>query len=126
VATFIVHGHAGVSSFRSQAVNNPVIKALAKKVTVLEDPNLTAMMLDRRPSRVRLTLSDGKALEAETVTNKGDGEDPCNSEELKDKYFELVEPIWGHELAGNIYTDVMALEELKNINQLAEKLSKKG
>ena len=70
----------------------------------MEDPNLTAMMLDRRPSRFRLTLSDGKALETETVTNKVDGEDLCNPEELKDKYFELVKPIWGHELAENIYT----------------------
>jgi len=126
VATFIVHGHAGVSSFTSQAVNNPVIRALAQKVIVVENSNFTAMMPDRRPARVRLTLSDGKALEAETFTNKGDAEDPYNPVELKEKYFELVEPIWGHELAGNIYTDVMALEELKNINQLTEKMSKKG
>lgn len=104
MATFIVHGHTGVSSFRSQVDYNPVIKALAKKVTVLEDPNLTAMTLDWRPSWIRLTLSDGKALEAEPFTNKGDGEDPCNPDELKDKYFELVKPIWGHELAENIYT----------------------
>lgn len=126
VATFIVHGHAGVSSFTSQAVNNLVIRALAQKVIVVENSNFTAMMPDRRPARVRLTLSDGKALEAETFTNKGDAEDPYNPVELKEKYFELVEPIWGHELAGNIYTDVMALEELKNINQLTEKMSKKG
>ena len=123
VATFIVHGHAGVSSFTSQAVNNPVIKALAQKVTVLEDPNLTAMMPDRRPSRVRLTLSDGKALEAETFINKGDAEDPYSPEELREKYFELVEPVWGHIAAEKIYNDVMTIEALEDINKLTSRMS---
>lgn len=125
VATFIFHGHAGVDCFKPEALNNPVIRALAQKVSVVEDSNLTAMMPDRRPARVRLVLTDGKVLEAEAFVNKGDAEDPYNSEEKREKYFELVGPIWGHELAGDIYTDVMALEKIKNINLLTEKLSKK-
>jgi len=125
VATFIFHGHAGVSSFRPEAVANPTIKALAQRVTVQEDPSFTAMMPERRPSRVRLTLSDGKKLGAEIFTNKGDFDDPYDYEELREKYYELTDPVWGHELAGNIYTDVMALEELNDINKLTEKMIKR-
>lgn len=125
VATFIVHGHAGINCFKPESLNNPVIRALAQKVSVIEDLNLTAMMPDRRPARVRLVLTDGKVLEAEAFVNKGDAEDPYSSEEKKGKYYELVGPIWGHELAEKLYNDVMSIEELNNINLLTEKLSKK-
>ena len=83
---------------------------------------MSAVMSDRRTSWVRLVLSNGEALEAEPFTNRCDAEDPCNPKELKEKYFKLVEPISGHELAGNIYT-LWSLGAPKNINQLAEKLS---
>lgn len=123
VATFIVHGDAGVKSFTSRAVDRPLIKALAQKVTVLEDSSLTAMMPARRPSRVRLALTDGTLLEAETLINKGDAEDPYSREELREKYHELAGPIWGHELAEKIYTDVTNLEEVDNVNQMTARMS---
>ena len=86
VATFIFHGHAGVSSFRPEAVDNPIIKALAQKVTVAEDPSFTAMLPDRRPSRVQVTLQDGKSLDAEVFGSKGEFDDPYEPEELQEKY----------------------------------------
>ena len=122
VAAFIVHGHAGVECFKPEVINNPVIRALAQKVTVVEDSNLTAMMPERRPAQVRVVLSDGEVLEAEAFVNKGDAEDPYSSEEKTEKYYELVGPIWGHELAEKIYTDVMALEELEDINRVTSKM----
>ncbi len=124
VATFIVHGNAGVRCFTPQTVDSPRIKALARKVTVTEDADLTAMMPRRRPSRVRLVLRDGTLLEAQTLTNKGDAEDPYTREELKAKYHELAEPIWGYEVAEKIYADVTNLEEMNDINQMTARMSR--
>ena len=126
VATFIFHGHAGISSFRREAVANPRIRALAQKVTVEEAPSFTAMMPDRRPSRIRVTMSDGKELDAETYSNKGDPDDPYSSEELQEKYYELTDPVWGHEVATEIYSNVMALEEKGNINQITAMIAPHG
>jgi len=123
IASFIVNGHAGVSSFTSKAVRNPLIRALAQKITVSEDPSLTDMMPERRPSRVRLTMKDGKVFEAETFINKGDTEDPYSHEELKEKYFELVEPVWGHEMGEKIYNDILTLEALQDTNELTGRMS---
>jgi len=123
VATFIVHGDAGVKSFTPRAVDDPLVKALAQKVTVLEDSSLTAMMPARRPSRVRLVLTDGTLLEAEALVNKGDAEDPYSPEELREKYHQLTGPIWGHELAEKIYTDVANLEEVDNVNHMTARMS---
>jgi 2-methylcitrate dehydratase PrpD len=118
VATFIVHGHARVPSFALQAVNDPVIKALAQKVTVTEDITFTAMMPEHRPSSVRITLSDGTILEGKVLSNKGDFDDPYSPAELREKYFEVTDSIWKHEIAEGLYCQVMALENVEEINQM--------
>ncbi len=118
VATRIISGHAGVSSFTPRAVNDEGIKALAQKVTVIEDPDFTAMMPDRRPSRVSLTLNNGESYQAEAFINKGDAEDPYSTEEIRAKYFELLDPIYGHERAGELHNRTMALEECDDFNSI--------
>jgi len=118
VATTIVHGSTGIDSFSPEAVRNPVSRDLARRVNVAEDPELTAMMPDYRPSRVKVIFKDGSALEAHTRINKGDVEDPYGAEELRVKFFELARQVWKPEIAEGIYTDALRLEELDNVNQL--------
>jgi 2-methylcitrate dehydratase PrpD len=123
VAARIITGQAGVSSFTPQAVNNEDIRELARKVVVSEDPKLTAMMPDRRPSRVKLTLANGESYQAEAFINKGDAEDPYSTEEIREKYFSLLEPIYGHELAEKLHTQLMRFEAVENINTVTNLLS---
>jgi 2-methylcitrate dehydratase PrpD len=118
VATAIVHGSTGTMSFRPDVVNQPAVKELAYRVFVSEDPALTAMMPARRPSRVRVTMKNGERLEAEVYMNKGDFEDPYGKADLERKYYSLADPVWGHEKAGEILSQVMALEKVKDINQV--------
>jgi 2-methylcitrate dehydratase PrpD len=118
VATFIVHGSTGVESFTPGAIQDPAARALTQRVTVSEDPKLTAMMPQHRPSTVKVTLTDGSVLEAQALTNKGDTEDPYSSEELRAKYFELAERVWKREIAEAVYADVMKFEQLDNVNQM--------
>jgi 2-methylcitrate dehydratase PrpD len=122
VATFIVHGSTGVESFTPGAIQDPAARALTQRVTVSEDPELTAMMPQHRPSRVKVTLTDGTVLEAQALTNKGDTEDPYSSEELRAKYFELSERVWKRGVAEAVYADAMKLEQLDNVNQLTARM----
>jgi 2-methylcitrate dehydratase PrpD len=118
VATTLVHGHTGVASFAPGAVAGPEVQALAKKVRVVEDPALTAMMPARRPARVRLRLTDGTVLAAEAFVNKGDAEDPYTAEDLACKYFNLAAPVWGDAAAKSVYQAVQELETLNDVNRL--------
>jgi 2-methylcitrate dehydratase PrpD len=122
VATRIVHGHAGVDCFRPAAVADVAIQALAKKVTVVEDPKLTAMMPEKRPSRVTIALANGKLLKAEAFINKGDTEDPYTVEEMQEKYFELLDPLWGRAKAEELYGRVMDLEKVADFNELTARI----
>ena len=118
LATRIINGHAGVSSFTPSAVHDEAIKTLARKVTVAEDQNLTAMMPDQRPSRVSLTLLNGESYTAEAFINKGDAEDPYSTEEIREKYFELLDGVYGHEKATELYRRTMVLEECDDFNSV--------
>jgi 2-methylcitrate dehydratase PrpD len=124
VATAIVHGSTGVESFRPQVIDDPAVKDLALRVFVTEDPKLTAMMPKFRPSRVKVQLKDGSALEAEALTNKGDTEDPYSREELQAKYFDLARLIWKREVAEAIHADAMQLETLADVRVMTGKLRK--
>jgi len=126
VATYIVTGSTGVESFMQPAIQNPVARELAQRVTVSEDPKLTAMMPDHRPSKVKVTLTNGTVFEAQTLTNKGDSEDPYSPEELREKYYELAERVWKRDIAEAIYADAMNLEKLYNVNQLTARIRQIG
>jgi 2-methylcitrate dehydratase PrpD len=123
VATTIVHGHTGVSCFTPQAVQNQTARELAKKVRVVEDPKLTAMMPGQRPSRVALTLKDGTELKAEAFVNKGDFEDPYSPDELLEKYYELATPVWGEDTARKVYTAVADMDKMPDVNELTRFLA---
>ena len=123
VATTIVHGHTGVSCFTPQAVQNQTARELAKKVRVVEDPKLTAMMPAQRPSRVALTLKDGTELKAEAFVNKGDFEDPYSPDELLEKYYELATPVWGEDTARKVYTAVAGMDKMPDVNELTRFLA---
>jgi 2-methylcitrate dehydratase PrpD len=123
VATTIVHGHTGVSCFTPDAVHNKDARELAKKVRVVEDPALTAMMPDQRPARVALVLSDGTELKAEAFVNKGDFEDPYSAEDLLEKYFELATPVWGKNISQQVHSAVSGLDEILDVRQVTNLLA---
>jgi 2-methylcitrate dehydratase PrpD len=118
VATLIVHGRTDVTSFAPEAVRSDAVQALAKRVEVKEDPKLTAMMPARRPSRVRVILKSGEKLEAEVTMNRGDFEDPYGPADLEKKFFSLADPVWGRAKAEQIRSQLMAVEEVEDINQV--------
>jgi 2-methylcitrate dehydratase PrpD len=118
VATTIVNGHSGVSCFRPKAIANEKIQRLAKRVNVVEDPELTAMMPDRRPSKISVKLKDGSEFSAGAFINKGDFEDPYSKKELAEKFHELADPVWNRKTAGELFLAFGSLENLPDINQL--------
>ena len=99
-------------------VNESDVRELAKKVRVIEDPALTAMMPARRPARIRLTLTDGRVFKAQALVNKGDFEDPDSQDDLKRKYLDLSSPVWGDKAARTIYEVIGELETLRDMNHL--------
>jgi 2-methylcitrate dehydratase PrpD len=109
VAAMLVRGVADVPAFREPSLSDAVILDLASRIAVEEDPQMTARLPGLRPARVALHLADGRTLSAEALTNRGDTEDPYTEAEVRAKFRELTEPVYGPARAQAIEDAVLAL-----------------
>ncbi len=123
VASVLINESSGVESFTWDKIRDPAIQAFADKIEVVEDPALTAMMPDFRPSRVIVELNDGTTLTAEAKTNRGDTEDPYGDDELDQKFFEVTSRVWTDATASKVYDQCFAVDRLDDINQLTEQFA---
>ncbi|MCS6933316.1 MAG: MmgE/PrpD family protein [Acetobacteraceae bacterium] len=126
VAAMLVRGRADVPAFREPALSDPAIRALAARISVEEDPQMTARLPGLRPARVTLQLADGRTLSAEALTNRGDAEDPFSPEELREKFRELAAPVFGAGRARAIEEAVLALPEAEDCAALDRLLTREA
>lgn len=110
IATTVINGGATVAAFRAPALTDPGIVSLAARITVCENVAYTAMLPDKRPARVAIRFRDGRRIEAETMTNRGDAADPYSPVEVVEKFMELVTPVWGADHASTIHKAVDTLD----------------
>jgi 2-methylcitrate dehydratase PrpD len=118
LATYIVNGAATLDAFREQARSDAVTRALAKRITITEDPALTAQLPGQRPARVRVRLKGGRTFEATALTNKGDTEDPYSAEEVIAKFHEVAGPFVEAARLRDISEAVLALDAEADLSRL--------
>ncbi len=115
LATFIVNGAATLDAFRDTARSDAATRDLATRITINEDPALTARLPGLRPARVTVTLADGKTLTAEVLTNKGDTEDPYTADEVHQKFIEVSAPVLGRARAVDLSTAILNLDTASSL-----------
>jgi 2-methylcitrate dehydratase PrpD len=95
VATRIISGHAWIEAFAEEAIADPARRALAARVTVVEDPGYTARQPGERLCRLSLTLADGSTRQVEVIGTAGDPDRPLPEAALREKFRRSVEPTHG-------------------------------
>jgi 2-methylcitrate dehydratase PrpD len=91
VSVALVRGSAGIKDFTETVIRDPAIRNLAEKVSVIEDPALTAQVPNKRAAFVEIHMADGKVLQASTTYPKGEPENPMTDGELKEKFNTLAQ-----------------------------------
>lgn len=122
VAAALVLGETGPEAFGSANLHNPAIRALARRVTVAEDPALTAMLPDSRPARVTIVLLNGVKLVEECRKSRGLPDNPFTSEELEEKYRRLATPVVGPASAAAGQAAIRQLHLLPDMSALTRHL----
>lgn len=112
VAHALVHGAVPPQAFTPERLHSPAIRGLMARVHLHADPALSAAFPGQRAARLRIALRDGTTLEAFRPHRQGDPEAPFSDAELNQKFTELVEPVLGAGLAGQLRTQVWALDTL--------------
>lgn len=86
VALAIVKGSCGYADYNEDNLDDYWIKNLTRKVSVIEDDNLTAQSPAVRGARVSICLKNGEEFEATCLYPKGEPENPLTQEELENKF----------------------------------------
>lgn len=120
VALAIVKGSAGYADYNEENLNDYRIKNLTRKVSVIEDDDLTQRSPKVRGARVTLYLKNGGVFEARCMYPKGEPENPLSREELEDKFRGLA--MYGaltsaecDEVINEIWKDDLSLNKILSI-----------
>ena len=109
-------------SFAPDMFRDPRILAFMQKITVREDPNLTAR-LGAAPTRVTAILADGQRISREVDYAPGFAERPMNRSEVERKFRGNVGKRWPGERTDAVLRALWALDETEDLSRLLGQLS---
>jgi 2-methylcitrate dehydratase PrpD len=114
----VVRGHAGHAALDDTAVWDPAIAALRHRVTVTEDPAMSAVAPRLRPARVTVILTDGRSATHACDSHRGDFHQPFAEAELRDKFRELAGSVLTREGVGLVEQAVDRCENWDTVHVL--------
>ena len=123
LATYVVTGSAGVTGFTTDAVAYPQTRGLAERITVVEDPDFTAQMPDKRPAQITIRMNDGTEISAANDHIRGDPEAPLSAEELRAKFDSLSAGTWTPPTADSIWLACTSLGSQTDLSDAIKLLS---
>jgi 2-methylcitrate dehydratase PrpD len=119
VAARLVLGHCGPEAFREPALSDPRVRALARRIEVAEDPDLSARLPAERPARVELRLAGGGVAIRQVDLASGEFDRPYPVALLQDKFVELTRSIFGESGASTAWVHCGRVDELADLTDLA-------
>ena len=119
VASLLCHGHSGLDNYDAAAVADARIHALARRVTVVEEPTFTRAFPERQPTEVTVVLAGGTTLAQRSDYHRGEAEHPHTPAAVRGKFVALSAPVWGRERAEEVYDRVLDLERVPDVRTLA-------
>ena len=114
VSLALCTGEAGMEAFSEKNIKDDTILSLAKKVSVVENDELSSWVPSKRASILHVNLYDGTILTHQVDYPKGDPENPLTDEEIEGKFMSLA-------LASG-FTKERCLDILKMLRQPSFKL----
>jgi 2-methylcitrate dehydratase PrpD len=114
----LARGLAGHTALDDTAVHDPAIVALRHRVTVTEDPAMSAVAPRLRPACVTVTLTDGRSATHACDSHRGDFYQPFAEDELRDKFRELAGTVLTQEGTGLVEQAVDRCDNWDNIDVL--------
>jgi 2-methylcitrate dehydratase PrpD len=80
-----------MDEFTATYTEDADILALTEKIKVLEDPELTALVPNKRAARVEIRLKDGTVKMLQIDYPKGEPENPLSEADLEVKFYSLAQ-----------------------------------
>jgi 2-methylcitrate dehydratase PrpD len=121
-AALVLRGNAGYHAFAEDVVRDPAIGAFRRRVTVREDPALSAAVPRLKPARVTVTLTDGRQVTRLRESARGDYQDPYSAGEVRAKFRELACVVLSPSGAARVEEIVDRLDDVPRLTDLVDAL----
>jgi 2-methylcitrate dehydratase len=90
LARTLLDGELGLGSFTEEKILDPALRPVMDRITVTEDPELTARFSADLPIRLTVTLTDGTVLVREAAHPRGHVRNPLSDTEFDRKFDDLL------------------------------------
>jgi 2-methylcitrate dehydratase PrpD len=111
-----------LEAYTEETVQDPRLRALAKRITIREDPALTAKLPEVRPAQVEVKLRSGMMLSETIERPRGGFDNPLTEAELVDKFQRLAGLLLSEKSVVALETLLPSLPELSDLSALSHLL----
>ena len=118
VGMTLLEGKIDNSTYTQRKFRDPKVLEFLKKITVVEDKNLSAMYPEAVPNRVTVKLASGEVVSKQVDYHKGHPKNPMSDEEVEDKFRRLSGKYLRKNQTARILDAVWNLEKLKDVSKV--------
>src|SRR5262244_461230 len=122
-AALILRGNAGYHAVTEEAVREPAIATIRRRVAVREDLARNEHVPRLKPARVTVTLTDGRQITRLRESARGDFQEPYREDEVREKFRELAGVVLSPRAVTRVEELVARLDELPRLSDLIAALT---
>jgi 2-methylcitrate dehydratase PrpD len=113
----VLYGPPMLKAFTEEAIHDEKIKEMARKVSIAIDPEFADLLLDS-PSRVTVTLADGRTVQRMRYYASGTPQMPLTPAQVEEKFFDCAGHAVDKPAATQIFAFMNRFEQEASLAQL--------
>jgi 2-methylcitrate dehydratase len=118
VSMALLEGKLDNSTYSPKKFKDPKILDFLKKVTVVEDKDLTAMYPEGVANRITVTLASGKVISKQVNYHKGHPKNPMSDLDVEKKFRTLTKRQFSENQARRALEMLWSLDKLNDVSKL--------
>ena len=122
VTAALQDGEVTPATFAPARIQDPALRPLMKKLTVVEEPEFSRRYPGEACTRVEVTTADGRRVAAETSHPKGHYRNPLTDGEVEWKFRGLASSALGPQGCDRVLAEVASLDRASTLDALLESL----
>ncbi|MGI4943564.1 MAG: MmgE/PrpD family protein [Janthinobacterium lividum] len=122
VARSLLNHEISSVSYTPESLRDPRVRALLSKLTVEEDPALTKMYPQKIPTRVTVTLDDGRVLAEQVDDLPGFGGRPMTRDDVEAKFRRNVKAVWPEQQTSAFLSYAWDLDRQSTVTGLSARM----
>jgi 2-methylcitrate dehydratase PrpD len=119
MAVLLVHGKAGLAEYTDEAVNQPPVQAMIKRVNFHTSAEADAAGFDKMTTIINIKLKNGRTISGQADFGKGSPANPMSYDEVAEKFHLCATYVnWPAEKSKQIVEFVRTLESATDMRKL--------